>query len=147
MGAVGASCPAPMPGLMYYMAYPGPVRATSGRLVSLQSSFNYYFTLIEHWNGSSWSIVPSVNNGTYNHLRGVAAVSPGDVWAVGTDGTYPLIERWNGSNWSIFASPQPSGGGADFGVTAITSCDVWAVGRTYATNIGFQTLNERFTCQ
>ncbi len=73
-----------------------------------EGGFSSYFTLVEHWNGSSWSIVPSVNNGTYNHLRGVAAVSPGDAWAVGTDGTYPLIERWNGSSWSIFASPEPS---------------------------------------
>ncbi len=104
-------------------------------------------SFIEHWNGSSWSIVANVNNVASNYLRGVAAVSPGDAWAVGSDGTNPLIKHWNGSSWSIFANPEPGGGGADFGVTAITSCDVWAVGRTYATNIGFQTLDEHFTCQ
>jgi hypothetical protein len=112
-----------------------------------QSSFGYYFATIEHWNGSNWSIVPSVSNGPHSHLYGLAAVSPGDVWAVGTDSTYPLIERWNGSSWNIFSSPLPAQGGALFGVTAISPCDVWAAGRTYATNIGFQTLNEHFTCQ
>ena len=39
---------------------------------------------VEHWNGTSWAIVPSPNMGTgNNHLNGVAAVSASDVWAVG----------------------------------------------------------------
>src|SRR5437588_18376 len=41
-------------------------------------------TLVEHWNGSEWSIVPSPNSDPLaNHLDGVVAVSAGDVWAVG----------------------------------------------------------------
>ena len=41
-------------------------------------------TLVEHWNGSAWSVVPSPNVGTTdNDLNGVAAVSASDVWAVG----------------------------------------------------------------
>jgi hypothetical protein len=52
-----------------------------------------YFTLFEHWDGSAWNIVPgaptrgvSVRGG----LFGVAAVSTGDVWAVGPN----LTERF-----------------------------------------------------
>jgi len=42
-------------------------------------------TLIEHWNGSRWSVVPSPNPSSFvNKLNAVAAVSPNDVWAVGT---------------------------------------------------------------
>jgi len=42
-------------------------------------------TLIEHWNGSRWSVVPSPNPSSFvNKLNAVAAVSPSDVWAVGT---------------------------------------------------------------
>src|SRR6266567_3297398 len=41
-------------------------------------------TLIEHWNGHKWSVVPSPNVGTHNNeLFGVTAVSATDVWAVG----------------------------------------------------------------
>ena len=41
-------------------------------------------TLIEHWNGSSWSVVTSPNVGSEdNELFSVAAVSARDVWAVG----------------------------------------------------------------
>ncbi len=111
-------------------------------------SASSFVTLIEHWNGSSWSIIPSVNQSLTDTdtLRGLAAISSGDVWAVGTDSTYPLIENWNGSSWSIFTSPHPSGGGALWAVKPVTSCDIWAVGQTFATNIGYQTLTEHFSC-
>ena len=42
-------------------------------------------TLIEHWNGLQWSVVPSPNPSTsLNFLNGVAAdPSSGQTWAVG----------------------------------------------------------------
>ena len=41
-------------------------------------------TLIEHWNGISWSIVTSPNNGTSGlQLNGVTCASASDCWAVG----------------------------------------------------------------
>jgi hypothetical protein len=103
--------------------------------------------LIEHWNGSSWSISAGVS--PYpgpSDLYGAAALSPGDAWAVGGSGGLTLIERWNGSSWTVLTSPNPNGGDTLLATTAITSCDVWAVGETYITNIGFQTLDEHFTC-
>src|SRR5204863_8090882 len=41
-------------------------------------------TLIEHWDGAQWSIVPSpsVSNST-QQLNSVSAISSNDVWAVG----------------------------------------------------------------
>src|SRR6266702_774346 len=68
-------------------------------------------TLIENWNGTSWSVVPSSNPGSINYLFGVAAVSPTDVWAVGYSFTgssqiVTLIENWNGTSWSVVKSPN-----------------------------------------
>src|SRR5437764_12683640 len=41
-------------------------------------------TLIEHWNGSRWSVVPSPNpSSSVNMINAVAAVSANEVWAVG----------------------------------------------------------------
>src|SRR5205085_7419484 len=41
-------------------------------------------TLIEHWDGREWKVVPSPNVGDRNNrLLGVAAISTNDVWAVG----------------------------------------------------------------
>src|ERR1044072_3331639 len=56
-------------------------------------------TLAEHWNGSSWSIVPGaqVPGGEWATLYGVEAVSGSNVWAVGYGGSEsPLMEHWNG---------------------------------------------------
>jgi hypothetical protein len=95
-------------------------------------------TLIEHWDGTQWSIVPSPNPGTQlNDLLGVAAVSAHDVWAVGyregrPEGPNPLenvILHWDGLSWSQVASPNlGSGANQLFGATAISAGDVWAVG-------------------
>src|SRR3712207_7700528 len=42
-------------------------------------------TLIERWDGSTWSTVASPNMGSgYHELLGVAALAPNDVWAVGS---------------------------------------------------------------
>ena len=86
--------------------------------------------LIEHWNGSAWSIVSSPNPYTTQDLYGVAAVSASDIWAVGEglNSSYrytTLTEHWNGTAWSKVPSP---GYVALLGVTAVASNNVWAVG-------------------
>lgn len=98
-------------------------------------------TLIEHWNGSSWSVVKSPNNGmSNNELYAVAAVSASDIWAVGeyadSNGVpQPLTEHWNGSSWSVVSNPSPRGSINYLqGVTAISSNDVWAVGHYYTSH-------------
>ncbi|HLX39872.1 MAG TPA: hypothetical protein VKR42_05040 [Ktedonobacteraceae bacterium] len=89
-------------------------------------------TLIEHWNGSKWKIVQSLNRTTQDTLTSVTAVSAGNVWAVGISGLHPtqtLTENWNGSQWSIVASSNPSGIQSYFkGAVAVSASNVWAVG-------------------
>jgi hypothetical protein len=92
-------------------------------------------TLIEHWNGSSWTLVPSPNSSDrFNALTAVAAVSANDVWAVGSGITAPnkneqLIEHWDGKTWTIVANPTISQGDSVLsGVAAIAANDIWAVG-------------------
>ena len=52
--------------------------------VSYNTELTLGSTLIEHWNGSRWSVVPSPNpSSSVNKLNAVAAVSPNDVWASG----------------------------------------------------------------
>jgi hypothetical protein len=69
-------------------------------------------TLIEHWNGSAWSIVPSPTPGAYPRLNAIAARSASDVYAVGFNEPsvnggvqQGLILRWNGSTWSADTDP------------------------------------------
>jgi hypothetical protein len=94
-------------------------------------------TLIEHWDGTRWSVVlsPSPDN-QFNELRGVAALSVNDAWAVGYRGgtksetpIETLILHWNGTNWNQVASPNLSGGANQlFGITVVSANDIWAVG-------------------
>jgi hypothetical protein len=94
-------------------------------------------TLIEHWNGTHWSIVPSPNPDTQlNELRGVVALSANDAWAVGyRGGTHnetpleTLILHWDGTSWSQKPSPNVPGGANELSaITAISANDIWAVG-------------------
>jgi len=92
-------------------------------------------TLIEHWDGTEWSLVdgPEVEESS---LYGVSALSKANAWAVGfaLDGSEydTLIEHWDGSSWTEVPSPSPGGGSGSFlkSVSALTANDVWAVGYT-----------------
>ena len=101
--------------------------------VGQSTDFGAGQTLIVHWNGSSWTMVPSPHPGTYSVLRSVSAVSANDIWAVGTyydEGLQvTLVLHWNGSTWTIVDSPNDGPYLQElFKVRAISSSDVWAVG-------------------
>jgi alpha-tubulin suppressor-like RCC1 family protein len=97
-------------------------------------------TLIEHWNGKSWSIVPSPNPasgtpGDSDTLTSISGTGPDNLWAAGWDlneaiNTIQLLfEHWNGTTWTAATSPTPIGS-SQFasGITAISPDNVWAVG-------------------
>jgi hypothetical protein len=90
--------------------------------------------------------VPSPPNADVVTLKGVAAISASNVWAVGSyrDGgailEKTLILQWDGAQWSIKSSPNPqSFQNALNAVAAISASDIWAVG--YSSNgTGYKTL-------
>ena len=103
-------------------------------------------TLVEQWNGTQWSVVPSPNPMGNNLLRGVASVSANNIWAVGFEvaNGLTLIEHWNGTKWRVVKSPNPgpslnilNGAAADPG-----SGQTWAVGVFFNANGVSQTLTE-----
>jgi hypothetical protein len=73
--------------------------------------------LAVHFDGTSWSAVPTLTLKGRADFEGVAAVASNDVWAVGakdlssTGSAKPLIEHWNGTSWSVISSPKLSQGG------------------------------------
>lgn len=90
-------------------------------------------TLIQHWNGERWSIVPSPNVGSSdNRLYGVAALSSNDVWVVGQYGDYNALKtltmHWDGNAWEVIASPDIGTTNELRDIVAISANDVWAVG-------------------
>jgi hypothetical protein len=88
--------------------------------------------VIWHWNGSSWHRVTSPRRGDFDNLDGVAAVSAGNAWAVGSysdsNGTQTFLLHWNGSSWRQIPSPDPAGGADLRAVAATSAANAWAVG-------------------
>lgn len=81
-------------------------------------------SLTEHWNGSSWSVVPAPDTGV---LRSISGTSSNDLWTVGGQ----VIQHWDGSAWRIVPSPHSPNNTADdmlLGVRVLAPNDAWAVG-------------------
>ena len=85
-------------------------------------------TLIERWDGTSWSIVPSPSPaGSTFGLSAVSCSSATSCSAIGylttTNAAGPrfgmLAEQWDGTSWSIVAGPNPAGA-TDTSVRAVS---------------------------
>ena len=92
-------------------------------------------TLVEHWNGSRWSIQRNQNPDQHRikaeGLWGVSCTSGTACTAVGTyadktgTSTLALAERWNGAVWSLLPTPPPPKG-------LFNELSFWAVSCTSA---------------
>jgi hypothetical protein len=109
-------------------------------------------SLVEHWDGSTWSVVPSpnVDPTSPEYLQDVSAVAANDVWTVGYryydngNAFDTVVEHWDGSQWSIVPSPNRDAINILSGVEAVNANDVWAVGTYALPIIGTYSLIERW---
>ncbi len=98
-------------------------------------------TLVMHYNGSSWSLVSSVDFTGYDtRLLAVAATAGGDVWAAGRkvvsggSSIYTVVERWDSAT-SSFVNVNTSSlnfvpGNLLNGVALTGASNVWVVGES-----------------
>lgn len=97
-------------------------------------------TLVEHWDGSAWSIVTSPNPWPENNtLASVVALSASNVWAVGgmntgTMESKPLIEHWNGKTWSVVEGLSMKNTELADVIQVPHTGKIWAVGASF--NVG-----------
>ncbi|HJT81999.1 MAG TPA: dockerin type I domain-containing protein [Chthoniobacterales bacterium] len=100
-------------------------------------------TLIQHWDGTAWTIVPSpnVSSTDASFLIGVRCPSDSECWAVGVGQNggenQTLIEHFDGDSWTIVASPNlgVTEWNQLFDLDCASPNDCWAVG-SYAVNVG-----------
>jgi hypothetical protein len=104
-------------------------------------------TLIEHFDGTSWAVVPSPNVGPNsanqsNRLLGLTGNSANDIWAFGSyfaaDGTghqMTLLLHWDGTSWTVASSPSPTRDGFPCDLlwagVAPSSGNLWILGSVY----------------
>lgn len=89
-------------------------------------------TLLEHWDGSTWTQIPAPNTGVVADIDGLAA---NDVWAVAwTNSTSSgsSLLHWDGSTWSTVATSPD--GSLLLGVAEVSPSDVWVTGNTEPTS-------------
>ena len=94
-------------------------------------------TLILHWDGTGWRVVPSPNDPASTSgsmLTALAASGPSDIWAIGqvddwTTGVHgPLILHWDGARWSNIPTGDLGPGVKLYGVGDCQAGDAWVVG-------------------
>jgi hypothetical protein len=87
--------------------------------------------LVEHWDGSTWSLVPTPTFGNGGLFHKIAAIEPDDMWAVGFANAQQqaLAEHWDGTAWTVVPTLNPGTSTNEFfDVAAAGPNDVWAVG-------------------
>jgi IPT/TIG domain/Fibronectin type III domain len=95
-------------------------------------------TVVEHWDGNSWSAVASPNAGVSSDLFDVAALSASDVWGVGLSTASNGIQQTLSENYCVpptITGVSPSSGPASGGtpVTITGTGLVWADGVNFGT--------------
>jgi hypothetical protein len=99
-------------------------------------------TLVEHFDGTSWKIVPSPNpltgSSDQNVLTSVTAVSPVDATAagftldIGNQRELTMVQHWDGKSWTVVPSPNVDSNPGSFNtlhsVSAFSSTNIYAVG-------------------
>jgi hypothetical protein len=91
-------------------------------------------TLIQRWDGTSWTLVTSPNPGTLsNSLLDVTAAGSGGIWAVGWksngEGLRSLVLHRDGTRWVEVAVPTVgTGDNVLTSVSAAGAKDIWATG-------------------
>jgi hypothetical protein len=99
--------------------------------------------LVESWDGTAWSVVPSpsVGVGVQSALQAIACTSPTRCVAAGsstrpTQGPRILLESWDGTSWSVVSSPKVNGAFESVACTSPVSCLAVGEHRTVANPSG-----------
>jgi hypothetical protein len=108
-------------------------------------------TLVEHWDGLRWTVIPSPNHQHgWSYMLNVAAAAPDDIWAAGFNNRggpwYPLAFHWDGTSWQLVALPE-------YGISAIARAaavlpggEAWMAGEVVLQGGWQRTLIERLPC-
>ncbi len=98
--------------------------------------------LIEHWNGTRWSIVnlpKPVHPAQYDELFGISCSSDAHCMAVGyhyvSGDAETFVQRWDGTHWKVVSSPSPESRYSQLNsVSCASESRCTAVGYTYVSD-------------
>jgi hypothetical protein len=103
---------------------------------------------IQHFNGSTWTQVPTRALPLSAVLVSMAAVSTDSVWAVGwqqgSNGDAAFISHWDGFSWSVVNNPAQNFNSDLYSVIATGKNDIWASGDISPAPFTHQALVEHY---
>ena len=99
---------------------------------------------IQHFNGSTWTQVPTRALPLSAVLVSMAAVSTDSVWAVGSNGDAAFISHWDGLSWSVVNNPAQNFNSDLYSVIATGKNDIWASGDISPAPFTHQALVEHY---
>ena len=93
-------------------------------------------TLVEHWDGVHWSVVPSPNVSAFdNFLYQVTVVAANDAWAVGVayldedwNESQAIVLHWDGTAWTNVSLRLQSQNTLLNDIVAFGPRNIWAIG-------------------
>lgn len=112
---------------------PTDVWAVGTALVETNSGGSHLITLIEHFDGTQWSIATSPEFDSGSELNAIQALSANDIYAVGDSNSdsqqpTPLLEHFDGNTWSVQSLPQLPTTATLRGIAALSDSDIWVIG-------------------
>lgn len=93
----------------------------------------HYFRspIVLHWDGSSWTQVQFPSIGLPTSLSGISALSPRDVWVVGTVQSHSIAYHWDGAFWTktkVRHNTRELGYNSLSSIDAVDRDELWTVG-------------------
>ncbi len=104
---------------------------------TMDANGNPSSSLVDHWNGSTWSTTPSLDPSTpANILTTVTCLDASSCWATGATNDAsgqnttpaPYIENWNGTSWTVEPSPNVIAFGWLAGLACVPGTGCFATG-------------------
>ncbi|HEY3952831.1 MAG TPA: hypothetical protein VGM53_05605 [Streptosporangiaceae bacterium] len=104
--------------------------------------------LVEHWDGTAWSVVTGLPDLGNSELQQVYAASPTDVWATvyaprtDTDLGVDNFLHFNGTSWTTVPAPGPHEYGLNYeyaGIDGTGPGNIWAAGYSFPAPDGSDT--------
>jgi hypothetical protein len=122
--------------------------AVGASILPSQTVLSYSSTLVEKWDGATWSIVSSpTGSGAENNLLRVACPSATMCVAVGNSfstGSPPILLQWNGASWTNVNAPKRAGatGGGFYGVSCPNTATCFAAGNSWTPDGTFNLIDQ-----
>jgi hypothetical protein len=147
--------PAPagaQPAAFYAVGASGPDDAWAVGAQTMAGTTNTAVPLVEHWNGTAWSVVSGLPDLGNARVDKVYAAGPDDVWAIVEQlaGANTFL-HWDGTTWTTLTMPGPQELGLRYFYSAIDGAgprDILAAGTVTSMFTAVTTVQvARLTCR